>query len=395
MFTGEEPIKINAAEINGLTIEKDYDNDLFPIMHVNLIIRPMTYYKIVKNKTTVKFRMKLESYKFEPSVESSKFKKVVFNEIFSIFVDDNTPFFQEDSYKRMKEIERDETPITDFSKSYDLYLFKDSDMNIAKKKLNYVLSSANMADTLAYHFSKIGLTKVLMTPIHNSRTFTEIVIPPLKLDELIYYMERLYGFYPEGVLLFLDYDCTYFINKSPTCKAFRPNEYKQTIVTVRKALSTDNSRVGNYYDDKLKQYFLNIPKQDVYLTTNSVIENQVNGNNIIILDTAGNDASAVDAKTESRGGSADNIIINNYGTCGYSKSIMHARKVEEANILEATASDFDMDCMSPNKEFVFIFEDTALNKVHGSRHRLSRIQYNFYRAGKEYGISANMLFKKH
>lgn len=394
LFNGEEPISINPAEIKSLSIEKDFDEDLYSILHVNVILKPTIYYKILKNKSTVKFRVRFDTYKYDKDKPENKIKKTIFNEIFSIFLDESTPFFNEENYKKAEDAQNGQM-MTDFANSFDLFLFKDADVSAASNVINYVISSSNMQTVVAFLLSRVGVRKVLMAPFNNTSSYNEIILPPLKLISELSYLEKMYGFYTDGSMIFFDFDCLYFINKSSACKAFRTNEYKQVVINIKKMSNNDAFTPGNYVDSENKKYYLNIPRDNVKLHTDTLIENQVNGSTLSILDTERNSISTLDTASEVRGSSTKNVIINNYGN-SYTNTDLQARKKENATIVSAMASDFDINIITPNKEFMFIYENTEYNKKFGGKHRISKAVFTFDKlANDEFSVKGTFIFKKY
>ena len=90
IIPGKDPIQLQSANVNSIGIEKDFDNDHFPILYLNMNIAPDLYFDILENKTTVKFRIRLESYIYDKSNEIRN-SKVVINDSFSI-ASPPTPF---------------------------------------------------------------------------------------------------------------------------------------------------------------------------------------------------------------------------------------------------------------------------------------------------------------
>jgi hypothetical protein len=73
---------------------------------------------------------------------------------------------------------------------------------------------------------------------------------------------------------------------------------------------------------------------------------------------------------------------------------MEHRKLENDSILKLNLHNVDMEALTPNKKFTFLFEDTAIQKQKGGCYRLCNVIYSFDKQGKEYTLAAKAVFKK-
>ena len=97
---GSEIIEFDTGKIRNLSIEKDYENDLFPLLRVVVITSQARYRQILRNRDTVKFKFRLQKYSrmlHDPNTESMKSDYI--NGTFVIFTDDDTPDMSENVVK--------------------------------------------------------------------------------------------------------------------------------------------------------------------------------------------------------------------------------------------------------------------------------------------------------
>jgi hypothetical protein len=177
-FPNETPKKVDPKQISGLIIERDYDNDYFPVIKIGLSVEPTLYSKIRETKLDVRFRIRLQKYIYDEN-KKFKFKYDVFNTLFAPFMNDNTPFIEEKSVKKEKDTLRTDKTPKDLYAEYTFYLFRESELFAAKKYLNTVLSNATMTDAITYCLSMCRFDNVLMSPIENKESYTEILLPPM------------------------------------------------------------------------------------------------------------------------------------------------------------------------------------------------------------------------
>ncbi|WP_171567710.1 hypothetical protein, partial [Brevibacillus sp. MCWH] len=197
--------------------EKDYENDYFPVIRLDLSLTTELYHEIIENKLDVKFRLRFQKLVVDEN-DKVLFKKDVFNSIFTAFIDESTPFLSKKEYEEAKKTtvldEKGQHNAALSGNDVTFYLFNESDLLNSKKIISTVISSANMTQTLAYLLSSSGINKVLMVPLDNSSSYSQIIIPPLTTLGNLIYLDNQYGFYKTGSLIFFDTDCLYILDRS-------------------------------------------------------------------------------------------------------------------------------------------------------------------------------------
>ena len=231
MITGKDPIEIEPFRIDSMEIMKDYDNLFFPVFRIGLTLRNEDLYALIKNKTDVKFHIRMIYYEYEENSTKLKSKKNVFDEVFTTFLEEETPNLDEKTMKSVKEVNNktdEDRDLNDFGSFIELYLFKEKDLNVGKSSVNYVFSIAKLDDVISFMLSKNGMKKVLMTPLEYKKNFPEIWVPPTTLIGGLYHLEQQYGFYSTYSTVFFDIDAMYILSKIMPCTAWRSGEKKRT-----------------------------------------------------------------------------------------------------------------------------------------------------------------------
>ena len=387
LIPGMEPIILHNDNILGMTIEKDFDNDYFPIFNLKLSLPYSQYYTIIDNKTTVKFKVRLEKTTYdEISVES--YTEIVFDTAFSIFTDINAAFFDKELYNQTTNL----LGTVENRGNFDFYLFKDNDIKASKRIINRVVSESNMSNCIVYLLSKSGTTNVLMTPLDNRNVYRDIILPPLSVIKSISYLEKYFGFYKHGSLFFYDFNTTFFINKRAECTAYRTGEYTNVIISVFKSLSANAKTPGNFKNNKTKSYVLYATRDSIEMVTSSVIDDQLYGTNINIIDTKNNTKTNIHPNIQARNHNS-NYITNNYNN-EYLADMLSNTKYENDNIINIALTDVDIDCFEPNKKYIMNFEDKEINVTHSGNYRLSYTLFNFIKQGEYFSINGQAQFKK-
>jgi len=394
LFPGEEnPTKVDPITITDIALEKDYDNDYFPIIRLSLVLNQNLYYKIINNKLRVKFRLRIQKYIYNAN-KILQFKKDIINDVFCIFTEENTPFLGEKLLNESKKVNNIQTSTPrDLSTDYTFFIYKENELIKSKTIINSILTSASMSDAITYCLSIAGISNVLMSPLTNKNIYSQIILPPFTMLRNLRYLENAYGFYDTEALIFFDTDCNYIIDSSPSCTAWRPNEYKQTVFTIRESTNPDVFSPGCVADDKNKNYFINIIPNSIHMFNESVIADQLDGNNLLIINPSTGQVENIKSNTIQRGQGTYKLLINNYNN-KYSNTALKNKKSEDSNIISVAISDFDIDALTPNKEFLFVFENSAINKKYNGSYRISRTNIIFAKQGEDFVISSSCEFKK-
>lgn len=389
---GKDPIELKTLNIINFSIEKDFDEDHFPILYFKLRLEPDIYYEdVVANKTDVKIRVRMDMYMYDEN-STLKATQLVFNELFAIYIDDNNKMYDKKMYELQKEIEQTDHPMSSFAEPYDFFLFKDSDLSASKGLINTVITAGNMTDISTYMLSASGSTKILMSPMNNNATHTEVILPPLSVIQRLDYLEKQYGMYDHGMMLFYDFERTYMIDKNVECTAWETGEYKDVVIEIFKTSSMHAITPGCFKDEDNKCYIIHAPKDCYTANTNSVINDQLSGNNMIVVDAGKGNVTNVKPDVQQRGSGTQKVYIDRFDN-KYTKKSMEYRAIENDNIVTMNLNNIDITALTPNKRFKLVFEDTEVQKKTGGFYRLSRMVCIFEKHGEDYLMSVSTIFK--
>lgn len=393
ILLGSETIKVEPSHINSILIEKDFDNDYFPVFRVATMLDTTVYKRIVANKLTVRFRFRMQKYIYDSNNDLTV-KKDVFNSLFCIFLDDNTPFLDESTREQTKEaIDVDKTPQSIGSEEQVFYLFKEKDIMSTQTITNAVLSGVTMTDAVVYSLASRGISNVLMSPLDNKAQYDEVLLPPYTLFGAMQYLEAAYGFYQRGVMLFFDIDRIYFIKQYSLCTAWAPQEYKKTIFNIKKTINPDNLSPGSYENTEEKNYFINVIPTDITMSNPSVINDLTDGNKLIIVTPSTGKIVKVNPDTVQVGNGSYKVLVDKFNS-QFAIETERYKRDETGSILQLNIGDFDIDAFSPNKEFMFTFEDANINKNYGGPYRISQASFIFTKQGDDFTISGQHIFKR-
>lgn len=394
LIPGSDPINVEGNMVSSIVFEKDFDNDYFPVLRLTVTLDPNRYYEIVKNKLDVKFRMRLQKYVYD-SNKAVSFKKDVFNTSFCTFIDDNTPYFESDlANATTAATNNDKAPEQMGGKQYTFYLFNEDDVTRAKNIYNTVLDDVTMMDVVSWLLARSGFTKVLMTNFDNKTTYNDVLIPPLPLLGTLQYLDNQYGFHKLGTLLFFDIDRTYLIDKNVKCTAWELNEYQRTTFHIKKTTNPDSLSPGSYDDTDSKTYFINVNPSSISIDNSSVTQDQIDGNRLIIVNPSTGEARTIESSAIQRGDGISKVLVNRYNN-EYRDNAEVLKRQENSKVIQVTLGDYDIDSLSPNKEFMFTFEDSSINNNIGGNYRISYTALSLVSQGTDLVASGTALFKKY
>ena len=391
----DEPVSLEKGLVADIFIEKDFDNDILPILNINVGLTSKLYYKILYNKTKVKIRFRFQKYMLDEDNEPST-KSDIVNDLFEFFLDEDTPFIDKSAYNKREDVDIGEgnTQLEYHNdRILDIYLFKITDIDASKVTVNTIIKKGNVANILAYSLTKSGVKKVLISPIDNNDDLEQVVIPTLTTNGVINMLEEQYGIYKKGATLFYDFDRAYLLDKNSSCTCWEDQEFKQTVITIPKSMNDISFYPGCYANDEEKKYEINVTPDLVSITSDTIINEQIKGNNITVVNKNTGEVDKIETDLEQHGDGTYNILQNNYNN-KYSTEILTTRLSEKSKVVSITLGDIDIDALTPNKEFMLIFEDSEINSDYGGSYRLGYCRHYFKKSGLEYIVSSECILYK-
>jgi hypothetical protein len=386
----DKTYQLTHQNITEMGIEKNFDMEYFPLLYVKLALPPTTIIDIYRNKTIVKFRMRLDKV-----VYGSNYKKTVFDEIFITFLPDDKEFFNEDMYKQTKKVtnEEDITTPTDLQQTYEFYLFNERDINSSNTVLNTVLTNVTMTDVVYYLLSSSNTDTVLMSKLDNTNKYNEIIILPKNIIKNIEVLNAIYGFYNHGVLLFYDLNTTYFIDKNSMCTAYRVGEYTDVIISVPKSTSTASMVNGSYKDIENGCYIISVQSDLLTINSTSLSSQQLEGSTTIYVSPSNGDVVTFTPDLKYRDKETKQVIVNNFNN-KFTEKELYYKKIENDCIVSFPFKDIDIDILSPNKRFKLDFEDSTMQKNRGGNYRVFSLTCIFTKRDSDFSVQGTCTIKR-
>lgn len=386
-----ENIRINNERIGAIKIVNDYVENLFPIMSITLNLDAGLYYKIIKNKKDVKFKLRMQKFyrKNMDSIICGLYEDCI-SKTFSLILDDE----EEDFTEKLRELaygEDQQNNLTATKINMEFFLFDSELMKTMKQTVNQILEDGTVTSAIGYICSRLNIKNLLMTRADNVNEYSQLIIPPMKLSKALSYIDTFYGIHKNGSIIFFDYDRGYIIPYNGRCTAYEPNEIKEVSVIVPKAESVLVNNVCQLKKyDQPNSKFIIADQSSMTFFDETVSQDILEGKEVRIIDLyTGEIEDTLDNDENGR-----RKIITNRGENRYFKDIYKAQMKSAEAVITATFQDIDMALIKPNKKFNFIFEDITLSRKYKGTYIISKTAMVLTRKTNEYTMLMTCTFRK-
>ena len=396
------PIDLVPGSVSGLHLVLDYDNNIYPMFSITLMINPKMKEFIIMRKKEVKFHVRLVCLEFD--VNKSNIEPVSVTDVFDKMlipnIGDNIPFADAAIYnqttEQLKTIAGNGGSVNDlggnnmagdYRENVTYYLYDENDLVNSKNVVNKIYTSANIPTVVADLLSSNGFNKILISPPDNGEEIKQLIVQPLNLLNLFDYLTEIYGMYETGVTVFFDYRCVYILNKSGHPKCVEKGEFPKTIFVVKKTTDSQSGTAGTTSSQKKKEYYFYPDSRRIAMTNPSAQNDHIIGNNLTMIDSQENSTAHIE-KTGNQKGVGNTRVGNNTNANDYAKT-QYANKIQEGNIsVQVTLFDALMEALTPNKEFMMQWEDTNVDPNNNGYYRPRKVEHIFNKNGEELTLTS-------
>ena len=146
------PYKVDNNRLCDITEMENYLDDLYPIFKIRLTFEPSIYYKMIKEKDTLKIKINLQKYyRVNDKGEKSPFSKFI-SDTFELILDDDDENMSKDIHE--KEFPQgDENELNAITITKELFLFKKFVIKAKNVVINKVFENMTPANGLSYILS--------------------------------------------------------------------------------------------------------------------------------------------------------------------------------------------------------------------------------------------------
>ena len=391
LFNNGDTEQIEPGMVTHLFIEKDYENLYFPIINIGITMDDELFHRIQNENETVKFRLRINRNIYDINNNFIKYEQYC-NDTFICFLNKEVIVKDKEEIKQKQEIERTIATQNTRANVRTFNLFKD-DIIKCKTILNISIKEASLTDLILYMLNKIGINRLLMTKLDNLENIDNILIPSGNLIECLTYLNQIKGFYNKGLLLFFDIDTAYFIDKNSKCSCWRKNEIRITHMHVSNEYDYDSQITGLYTDVDRKSTHVFTSNSKLKIINNNLLNDQLQGNNIVIINNKNNNVENIKENT-TQIGTSNKLVLESKEDNKYMISELKQNILENECVIQLAFIGVDIDLFSPNKEFLLTFSDSELNKNYGGNYRIIKTISSLNKDGENLYGAIECIFKK-
>ena len=386
-----ETMEIPKERIYTINIEHDFENSMFPIFEVGVALEGSRYYKIVKNKSDVRFKVRIQTYYTEKDGGEKSLMRDFINDTFIMFLEDSADDADEDLKKKYDIPNEDELDKSD--NMMEFFLFKESIITGLRQSINYVFSSADLTTVIVALLQIAKGKNILMSPLENTEVYKDLILPPQPIDKQLRYLNNNYGFHKEGTLIYFGLYHGYILNYKAGCTAWTDGEWKETVIYVFEK-SSELSGLSNVilkYNEE--RYYFTVQADKIEIDAHSISNSLVSGggSTLSVLDTRMQTAETFNSGATTQEGETSSIIFNNTSN-KYMGSTYAAQKRSSNIVITLTLVNTNIEGLNPNKEFSIIFENTAHNDKYKGKYRIASAKHNISLGNND--TESEIVFKK-
>lgn len=377
--------EVTEATLIGLTVTKQFESHYAPFLSVTLEIPQYVFREMQRGHDKLSATI-LWEYGFAKDLdkESNIGWKTYFSGELRILMDDTTPDIMspyKEEYEKEDGGKKDGMGLND-STVVSFLLFNKNYYEGGMKLVYGVLNGPSITDVMVYCLNKGNINRVLMSPASGSgKVPTECRFHAKPVQEELQYMADTYHLHKKGTMVFFDIDKCYIIEKAPTCTAWTTNEITKTYIVSMNNYNADNAMLHGCFTSYPEKYNLvNIPVGSIDIENESISNEHVTGNNLLVLDTSTGSVSKVSGGTTNVNGVTG---IRTIDSGSKDTEVMLGRLQELKNVIHLRTEGTHLEFLNPNKEFIIAMDDSKYAKYNGS-YRITTSHTTFRKDGKNF-----------
>lgn len=400
LVKGMKPTKLDTRRLKDMSIIYDYEEYIYPLFKVTLVMTDDLYYYILKNKNNCKIRLRLQSfYQVGSSSKKSLYRDYI-NTTFNIIEDaddeDMNNALKEDiSKKNFKKIIKDDTNEMTGKKENRVSFFLFKNIDGGRKLVGNVLKNATITDAIVYLCTVGKRDNVIMAAPDNKTKYRQLLIPHTTVIKALHFIDTYYGIYKVGSMIFFDFTKTYIIPYSGDCKAWFKNEIKNINIIIPKSINTKvNNQNGilKKTNDKANYYIVANGKT-MGIKNSSISHNYIKGNDIKVVDGYDGKVKKGTSKSKTKNKSHATVVINKTEN-KYLDTMYTAQTQAKSIVITLRLENIDASIFTPNKKYNVIFEDKKYTKKYNGKYIIAGIDHEFSDDGSSFSIMSTIKLRK-
>lgn len=336
----EEPINIKATQVVSVSVIRNYENNIVPLMLLSLHVNKTDYEKVVISMKTLTATFTI--YKTKEDNEQNKLQYNIpciqgtFKTVNKDLIDTRIP-------NQLSNTLDSTANSTQHTLEVNLYLYDYQAILKYKKNFSYILKCTTN-DVLFTMLKDRGFTNILMSP-SNPNTTDDFIVPYGNLGDNLSFVDEYYGIYDAPRIFFKDFDVTYLLDKGTMGTILRKDELPTVLMYLEKSEDQSSAYNGCYVDNENGTYILNTSPFSIN-DTDSLADFYSAGKLISLV-------SGTNEKYEDIIGDYEiekAVIINNNKS--HSQMMFNINNGKRSMNIEF--SDIDIDIVTPNKKYTLI-----------------------------------------
>jgi hypothetical protein len=422
IFDKELVYKINTEDILGLSIEHNYDNNLFPILRFQINLSNSTYYKILEYKDDTLFSIRLTNFIYYANKDVDDSQKTVENEVFKGYfkpiLNDITPYKNSDFNKEDLEDSSGKGSTELNTETYRMlpmtfYLFRINNLKVNNKLFNFIIEDNNITSVLGYLINEAEIDNLIISRPENEKYYNQIIVPPLNFKQTINFLQDNYGIYKTGTKVYMDFNKNYIINKNLEWAPRAENEPKKIILTIKKYTDVESANMDTfYYDGETNLQYIFTPdrtevtnSKDMYkkLIADDIVildQNKISNSEIVSYDKDSQTFSFEDFKTEinlieNKNDDTKKVVYVNTNDNAFNQEELKYEIENKETEITLPLSNINITDFNINRIFTLNFKDMEMAQKYSGDYYLDKLAYVVQSEGGVYfGLQAMCLFKK-
>lgn len=397
LLIGDTVIDIQPFQVKNISLENNYETDIFPLFKLTLVLNPKVYFNILKNKNEIKFKIRIQKYYRDLTTGVNTMDVDYIHDTFVVFLDDDESQFNEELYKTRREVEgykEDTVSLFEMDTPVDFFLFREDYANNLRKTVNKIFKNCDITTVIGWLFYNAGMDKLLISPLDNRRKIPTIVIPPMQVFNALRFLDVQYGFYGQGSMIFFDVYRAYILNYRVGCTAWEEHEWQHSTIYVLDRNNKDNRTACWIKREDDNNHYTIVQDEHVRVMNTSIVDNVVSGSSPNAIDSANDDVYKFDSSTTVTRNGVNYNTFHNDTSNSYIGSTYATQKAGVGTVITVGMNDFNIDAILPNKDFMFVFEESKANEKYKGQYKISSSFIQFIKDGEDYSISASCVFKR-
>jgi hypothetical protein len=395
IFKGEkQPIAIHDS-INDMTVYNFYEENVFPVVQLELLLDWDMYTRIQMNADTVKLKLELKKTQMiDGNIEDENFyDSYVPNAILKPFDISRSPVD--------KPVTSEDAPEASNNFYLKLDCFLEEHLNINKNLTSTVLKGTSIKNAILFFLNQGKVTKpVLMDDPENTQIYEQLLIPPLNVTNGLKYLNEVYGVYGSGMRVFFDMTTYYILSRD-----FKNHKAKTSVgewgtVLIELVDSSDMSVDGSgiLRDTKNKTYYMKLANSSQYIVADTSLR-EISGESVKFLSWTTSNINVSRLQNTSIGSTAQKeigvlnatkpkqrIMWNKYSN-PLAESEYKANMSRTMSRLRIPFSEIDLSVFTMNKRYEINFTNMQYKHLAGT-YQMSSLIYKFSKGdtGRLYAV---------